>query len=153
MLQFAPVAALLPRWRERLTRTSQRAFGRLVSVLSVGETYADTWDHLEAVVILADVSVTVAHHVTASMQHAACDEGQHPARDLLELVRAELRGSLLEPPQTQLTAAPLGVLVVRVKSSGKTTTIAKLVRYFQKRRNTVLLGAADTFRAAAENLN
>ncbi len=63
--------------------------------------------------------------------------------------RAELRGRLSDPPELQLTAAPFVVLVVGVNGSGKTTTIAKLVRYFQQRGKTVLLGAADTFRAAA----
>jgi fused signal recognition particle receptor len=143
------VAALLSRWREGLTRTSQRAFGGLVSVLGASEINATTWEELEAMLIQADVGVSVSQQVIAAMQTTARNQGIRRSQDLRETLRAELRRRLPDTPALQITASPFVLLIVGVNGSGKTTTIAKLVKYFQKQGRTVLLGAADTFRAAA----
>lgn len=143
------VAALLLRWREGLTKTSQRAFGRLVSVLGASEITRTTWDELEEVLIEADLGPSVTQSVITSLQDKARERGIHRAADLREFLRQDLRARLADTPPVQLTTSPFVVLMVGVNGSGKTTTIAKLTRYFQKQGKTVLLGAADTFRAAA----
>jgi fused signal recognition particle receptor len=140
---------MLSRWREGLSRTSQRAFGGLVAVLGASEINDTTWEELEAILIQADIGVSVSEKVVASLQQKVQEQGLHRYQDLREALRLELRGRLADTTGFEITANPFAILVVGVNGSGKTTSIAKLVRYFQKQGHVVLLGAADTFRAAA----
>jgi fused signal recognition particle receptor len=68
---------------------------------------------------------------------------------MYELLRQELRAQLLIPPEINLSQQPTVILIVGVNGSGKTTTIAKLGKLFTDQGKKVILGAADTFRAAA----
>jgi fused signal recognition particle receptor len=71
------------------------------------------------------------------------------AKDLKEALRQELRRTLITPPELDFSAQPTVILIVGVNGSGKTTSIAKLGKRFTQSDKSVLLGAADTFRAAA----
>ena len=102
-------------------------------MLGANEITTTTWDDLEAILIQADMGVSVSRHVIASMQHTAFDQGLLRTQDLLAALRAELRERLPATPELDLTASPFVVFVVGVNGSGKTTTIAKLARYFQTR--------------------
>jgi fused signal recognition particle receptor len=143
------VAALLSRWREGLTTTSQRAFGRLVSVQGASEITDSTWDELEEILIQADVSVSVSQDLFDSLRRRIREHGLHRASDLGGFLRLELRPRFPDPPSLDLSVTPFFVLVVGVNGSGKTTSIAKFVRHFQQKDLSVLLGAAGTFRGAA----
>lgn len=108
------------------------------------------WDALEEDLIRADLGVPMALRILQALQERA----QHvtiTAADIGEVAREEIGRVLpLAPlPITPLPAHPKVLLIVGVNGTGKTTSTAKLAHFFKRNRHTVLLAAADTFRAAA----
>jgi len=140
---------LLSGWRAGLAKTSKAAFGQIASLLGATEINAQTWEDLESLLIQADVGLETSLSVIDSLKRVARNEGLRRADQLLEALRLELRDRLETPPNREWTGHPAVILIVGVNGSGKTTTIAKLAARFQSEGRTVLLGAADTFRAAA----
>ncbi len=140
---------IFSRWKQGLARTSKATFGRIATVLGATEITEETWDELEALLIQADMGVETALDVLDALRRRAAEEGITRTADLRGILRQELRQRLDDPPPLQLDARPYIILVVGVNGSGKTTTIAKLAKRFQAEGRQVLLGAADTFRAAA----
>jgi fused signal recognition particle receptor len=120
---------------------------RLRGLLAGGNDDA-AWDDVEETLIAGDVGVDIAGRVVNRARAA------HGAGDPLAAVRAELAALLLprEPgwsPRPAGPGEPAVVLVVGVNGTGKTTTIGKLAARYRHEGRTVLLAAADTFRAAA----
>jgi fused signal recognition particle receptor len=140
---------LFSRWREGLSKTSKSAFGRLAGLLGATEIKQEIWDELEALLIQADLGVETTADVITSLQRVVQDRGLTRADELRLALRADLRSRLIAPPAMDWPARPSVVLVVGVNGSGKTTTIAKLGRRFMEQGQSILFGAADTFRAAA----
>ncbi|HEY3905379.1 MAG TPA: signal recognition particle-docking protein FtsY [Streptosporangiaceae bacterium] len=149
-----PSAGRMVRLRSRLAR-SQNAFGSaLLSLLSSGKLDDDTWDEIEEILITADMGTGPASQLTDRLRTEVKVAG---TRDLTE-VKALLKSDLLEQVNPDLDRTlhtrphgdrPAVVLVVGVNGTGKTTTCGKLARVLIGDGQTVLLGAADTFRAAA----
>ncbi len=108
------------------------------------------WDELEENLIRADLGVPMTLRIITALQDRAT-RTTVTAEDVVEVTREEIARILpLNPPPIRpLPAKPKAILVVGVNGTGKTTSTAKLARYFTKNRHTVLLAAADTFRAAA----
>lgn len=140
---------LFSRWKDGLSRTSKAAFGQISSILGTSEINADTWDDLEALLLQADLGIETTASVLDSLKRTARTEGLTRANELLATLRQELRARLVTPPELILNHKPSVILVVGVNGSGKTTTIAKLASRFTNEGRKILLGAADTFRAAA----
>jgi fused signal recognition particle receptor len=145
------VTDLLSRWRDGLSRTSTRAFGQLAAVLGATEITPSTWEELEELLIQADVGIPTAEDVVRHIQGAARESGIRRSSDLKAALKKELLQRLSEPKTVEWASPPEVLLIVGVNGSGKTTTIAKLAKYFGDRGKKVLLGAADTFRAAAKD--
>ncbi len=143
------MAELITRWRKGLSKTSQVAFGRLANLLGATEIKQNIWEELEALLIQADLGTATSAEVIASLQLTVQERGLRRADELWSALRSELRARLAPPPPIQWTARPSVILIVGVNGSGKTTTIAKLGKYFCEAGKSVLFGAADTFRAAA----
>ncbi len=149
-----PSAGRMVRLRGRLAR-SQNAFGTaLLSLLSSGKLDDDTWDEIEEVLITADMGAGPAAQLVGHLRTEVKVAG---TRDL-DQVKALLRSDLLTEVNPDLDRTlhttkhgdrPAVVLVVGVNGTGKTTTCGKLARVLIGDGQTVLLGAADTFRAAA----
>ena len=137
------------RWRAGLARSSAAAFGRLAALLGATEITANTWEELEGLLLQADLGLETTTSILNALREAVRQRGLTRASDLRELLATELRARLVEPPTLDFTACPIVILLVGVNGSGKTTTAAKLGRYFADRGKRVLLIAADTFRAAA----
>src|SRR5215216_26530 len=137
------------KWQSGLAKTSKTAFGQLANLLGATEITRETWDDLEALLIQADLGIETTSEVLESLRLTARDQGLIRAEELLEVLHTELRARLDDPPVLQWTNKPSVIMVVGVNGSGKTTTIAKLGQTFQSEGKTLLLGAADTFRAAA----
>ena len=108
------------------------------------------WDELEENLIRADLGVPMTLRIMAALKERATRSGT-TANDIVEVTREEIERILpLNPPPIRpLPARPKVILVVGVNGTGKTTSTAKLANYFKKNRHSVLLAAADTFRAAA----
>ncbi|MBI5962184.1 MAG: signal recognition particle-docking protein FtsY [Chloroflexi bacterium] len=140
---------LFSRWKDGLSRSSKAAFGQIASMLGASEITDETWDDLETLLIQADMGIETAASVLDSLKRIKRTEGLIHANELFSALRQELRTRLESPPVLNLNHKPSIILVVGVNGSGKTTTIAKLASRFHSEGRKILLGAADTFRAAA----
>jgi fused signal recognition particle receptor len=143
------MSGLLPRWREGLAKTSRSAFGRLAAVLGATEIGESTWEGLEALLIQADLGIETTTEVIRALKQLAQEQGLTRSDELRAALRSELRGRLVPTPALELKTRPFVILLVGVNGSGKTTTIAKLARMFKDQGKSLVLGAADTFRAGA----
>ncbi|MBE0681415.1 MAG: signal recognition particle-docking protein FtsY [Anaerolineales bacterium] len=141
--------SLFSRWKDGLSRTSKAAFGQIASVLGASEISNETWDDLEALLIQADMGIETTTAVLDSLKRLTRTEGLIRANELFTALKQELRSRLVTPPALVFDNKPTIILVVGVNGSGKTTTIAKLSARYQAEGKRILLGAADTFRAAA----
>jgi fused signal recognition particle receptor len=108
------------------------------------------WDELEETLIRTDIGVPMAIRILNELRDRAT-YSVITANDVGEIAREEILEVLpASPPVIEpLAGKPKVILVVGVNGTGKTTSTAKLARYFLNQRQTVLLAAADTFRAAA----
>jgi fused signal recognition particle receptor len=143
------MAEFFSRWKTGLSRTSKAAFGRLAGLLGATEITAETWDELEALLIQADLGLETTQAVLAALKAAVKRDGLTRASELQAVLKQELRSRLMPPPPISFSDKPAVILLVGVNGSGKTTTAAKLGQRFLKQGQTILFGAADTFRAAA----
>ena len=156
-----PVAGRLVRLRERLARSGSPLGARLLTVLSRDRLAEADWEEIEEVLLLADVGAgPTAELVDALRERVRVLGVREPAtvrallrEQLLALVGTDLDRSLAVGPvgagAQDEAAHPAVVLVVGVNGTGKTTTVGKLARVLVAEGRTVVLGAADTFRAAA----
>jgi len=138
--------------QESLTKTRRTFLGRLATtLLGHGDVDEAFWEELEESLILADVGMDTTLDVVGNVRRFAESRAMRKADQVEELLRQELVRILTENQRPYLEGERKlsVVLVVGVNGSGKTTSIAKLARYHQERGDQVLLGAADTFRAAA----
>ena len=132
-------------------KTRQSFFGRIGGLFAREQIDDDLWDELEELMIASDVGVTTTEQVITRLRDWVEHGAVTDAADLRQALRDELVATLEEPePKPLLQDGVLNaVLVVGVNGVGKTTTIAKLARYWQQQRRSVVLAAGDTFRAAA----
>ncbi|GEL46057.1 signal recognition particle receptor FtsY [Cellulomonas hominis] len=155
----APVPGRLARLRDRLARSGSPLGARMLQVLSRDHLTEDDWDELEETLLLADVGAGPSADLVDALRTQARVQGlKDPAQvrallreQLLALVDPSLDRSLATAPTSGEDGArvPAVVLVVGVNGTGKTTTVGKLARVLVAEDRAVLLGAADTFRAAA----
>ena len=131
-----------------LARTSKATFGQLATLFGATEISDETWDELEALLIHADIGVDTTLNILDRLEDRVDREGITKTIELNSMLRQELRAHLDLPPRIQFAAKPTIILIVGVNGSGKTTTIAKLGKRFSNQGLQVILGAADTFRAA-----
>lgn len=145
------MSGLFTRWKAGLSKTSKAAFGQMASILGASEINNETWDALEALLVQADLGIDTATSILDSLKRFTRTEGLIRASELFSALKQELRSRLETPPELKFESKPIIILVVGVNGSGKTTTIAKLASRFHREGKKILLGAADTFRAAARD--
>jgi len=145
------MSGLFARWKAGLSKTSKAAFGQMASILGASEINNETWDALEALLVQADLGIDTATSILDSLKRFTRTEGLIRASELFSALKQELRSRLETPPELKFESKPIIILVVGVNGSGKTTTIAKLASRFHREGKKILLGAADTFRAAARD--
>jgi fused signal recognition particle receptor len=149
-----PPEGRLERLRGRLAR-SQNALGRsLLGLIGGGDLDEDSWEQVEDTLLIADLGPTVTNSVVAQLRARLASKDVHGEAD----ARAVLREVLIAELQPELDRSvralphddhPSVLLVVGVNGTGKTTTVGKLARVLVADGRRVVLGAADTFRAAA----
>ncbi|MGW4497305.1 signal recognition particle-docking protein FtsY [Micromonospora sp. NPDC004336] len=149
-----PTAGRLVRLRSRLSR-SQNVFGKgLLGLLSRDHLDEDAWEEIEDSLITADVGIDATRDIVDRLRERTRVLGTRSASELRALLAAELVNALDPTLDRSLRTAgrdgvPAVLLVVGVNGAGKTTTCGKIARVLVADGRSVLLGAADTFRAAA----
>jgi fused signal recognition particle receptor len=152
--EIAPPEGRLERLRGRLAR-SQNALGRsLLGLIGGGDLDEDSWEQVEDTLLIADLGPTVTSSIVAELRSRLASKDVQTEAD----ARAVLRDVLITELQPGLDRSvralphddhPSVLLVVGVNGTGKTTTVGKLARVLVADGRRVVLGAADTFRAAA----
>lgn len=148
-----PTKGRLHRLRERLARSNNALGKGLLSLLARDDVDEDTWEQVEEILLTADLGVAATTELMDRLRSRIQVEGARDAESVRSLLRDELL-ALVDPTmdravQTKVNGRPAVILVVGVNGTGKTTTSGKLARVLVADGRTVLLGAADTFRAAA----
>lgn len=135
-----------------LERSRSSFFGRLTDLLRRGQSGEDIWDEAEELMIGADVGVSTAMGMLERVREQV--EGNREDVDVLATLKAEVLTALQaatgdDDADDATVPKPQVFLVVGVNGAGKTTTIAKLANLYREEGKSVVLAAADTFRAAA----
>jgi fused signal recognition particle receptor len=139
------------RLRENLSKTRQALGAEIQATLFEGDLDAETWERLEEALIMADVGATTTAKVVGQLEQEAESGGLEGG----EALTARLTELLADIARTgddkiDLRPAPTVILVVGVNGTGKTTTLGKIAWHLRNELGkSVMLGAADTFRAAA----
>ena len=151
------VAELHEQTERALQRTKRGFFGRLGGIFERADFSDDLWDELEEILVSSDAGIATAEAILGAVRKRTKAEGVKQSARVRQILREELV-AVLEEPGLELPAwsrpeqPPLLILlVIGVNGAGKTTSIAKLSYAFARDGATVILGAADTFRAAASD--
>jgi fused signal recognition particle receptor len=141
---------LLRRLRENLSKTRQ-ALGSEIHATLLSKLDEHTWERLEEALIMADVGASTTATVVETLETEATDGGLTSGPELSErLIELLADTARSEHDRIDIRAKPTVILAVGVNGTGKTTTIGKLAWHLRKELGvSVLLAAADTFRAAA----
>ncbi len=144
----------LQRLRARLARSNSAIGNALLALLSRGGLDEAAWEEVEDTLLQADLGVEATNELVASLRLRVQVDGTTDPDTVRDWLRQDLL-ALVDPAMDRRVAAsrvdgrPAVVLVVGVNGTGKTTTVGKLARVMVAEDKDVVLGAADTFRAAA----
>ena len=145
----------LGRLREGLARTRENLVGRVAKIVQSRTSIDDELlDEMEEVLIAGDVGVDTSLEIIAGLRARVKAEGYQDPAMLTGLLKEEIQKRLGAPPEGENPFAlpasrPAVIMVVGINGVGKTTTIGKLAHEFVRAGNRVVIAAADTFRAAA----
>ena len=149
------VQGRLVRLRARLARSNSALGKGLLELLSRDRLDEGTWDEIEETLLLADLGPDPTNELVERLRTRVAVLGVRDVSGVRELLREELKALVDPAPGMDRTLAveqagrPAVILVVGVNGTGKTTTVGKLARVLVAEDKDVVLGAADTFRAAA----
>jgi len=141
----------LEKWINGLARTRKTAFQKIKSIITVSDVTVETCDELEGMLIQADVGIETSQSIINDLKQIIKSDKIITQDEFQQAIKNEMLKRLLPVPDTQfLQANPVVIMIVGVNGSGKTTTLAKLANFYKNSGKQVLLGAADTYRAAAD---
>lgn len=149
------VAEVHEQTERAVERTKRGLFGRIGGLFERADFDEELWDDLEEILVASDTGLATTEALLDRVKRRVRDEGVKQSARVRDILREELIATLeeprQEPPAWAWADAPerLVILVVGVNGAGKTTSIAKMAHAFKRDGATVILGAADTFRAAA----
>lgn len=133
-----------------LKKTRDSMSGAIDSVLkSFGKIDDELYDELEEILIMSDVGVATSQNIISRLKDRVRDDHLTDPSEVKGALRAITERILSGHEELQVNTKPSVILMIGVNGAGKTTTIGKLALYLQKQGKKVILGAADTFRAAA----
>ncbi|WP_309114011.1 signal recognition particle-docking protein FtsY [Saccharothrix sp.] len=152
--EIEPTAGRLERLRGKLSRSRSTLGQGLLGLLGAGDLDEDSWTDVEDTLLMADLGAAVTDQVVTNLRERIATRGVRTSDDARALLREVLTEALHPEMDRSVHALPHSgkpavVLVVGVNGVGKTTTTGKLARVLVADGRSVLLGAADTFRAAA----
>ena len=145
---------ILEQSQQGLERTRRAWFSRVAGLFRAAEVSDELWEELEEALVSADVGVAATSRLLDRVRERVDEERRADPASVLAFLKDEMVAILEDAAPPEDAAAPpeqrpMVVLVVGVNGSGKTTSIAKLAHRAAQDGRTVILGAADTFRAAA----
>ena len=149
-----PVQGRLARLRARLTKSNNVLGKGLLALLSQDKIDEDVWDEIEETLLLADLGTEPTLELVDALRERVKVEGSRDPQRVHDMLREELI-KLVDPSMDRSfipvrhADRPNVIMVVGVNGVGKTTTIGKMARVLVAENKDVILGAADTFRAAA----
>jgi fused signal recognition particle receptor len=138
--------------RSSLAKTKESIFGRISQVVARRKIDDSLLDEIEQILIEADVGVKATLRLMNAVKEKARERKLSDGSDIIQLLKEEITATLTRPDHVLLSATdpkPVVWLIVGVNGVGKTTTIGKLATYFANQNQRVIIGACDTFRAAA----
>ena len=144
--------SILDRMRKAVSRTRDNLGERLDNVLALARTIDESaLEELEMTLIASDLGVATAAEITGNLREHARRQQIRDGAELKELLKEQIRAMLDQNARKPAVvgAPPEVIMMVGVNGTGKTTTSGKLAAWYRARGKTVLLCAADTFRAAA----
>jgi fused signal recognition particle receptor len=156
--EIEPPGGRLERLRGRLSRSRSTFGAGVLGLLGAGDLDEDSWTEVEDTLLLADLGAATTQEVVERLRSELVSRGVRTAEQARTLLRDVLVDALHPemdravralPHETNGTRLPAVVLITGVNGTGKTTTTGKLARVLVADGRTVVLGAADTFRAAA----
>jgi fused signal recognition particle receptor len=140
------------RMRQAVTRTRESLSSRIEDLVSLTRTVDESaLEELESALITSDIGVQTTTEILDALRERAKHQAIEGGEELRDLLKAQLRG-ILETPQRPVAepgTPPKVTFLVGVNGTGKTTTSGKLAAWYRGHEKSVLLCAADTFRAAA----
>lgn len=140
---------IFAKWRNSLEKTRKVAFGRIANFLGTTEFTEETWEDLEALLLQADMGIETTEAVIERARERVFDEGLTQTQELKSVLKDVLHQRLDSPNYPEYDTSPTIIVLVGVNGSGKTTSAAKLAYRLSEQGKSVLLVAADTYRAAA----
>jgi fused signal recognition particle receptor len=144
--------------KDGLQKTRNSFVDRIQGVLGIGRKIdAKLLDEIEEILITADIGVETSENIIEAIKIRVKKEGHENSEDVFEILKEEILNVLIKSPSSANDAIyavdesdkPHTIMVIGVNGVGKTTTIGKLAYNYKKAGRSVLIGAADTFRAAA----
>lgn len=150
----APAAGRLARLRARLAKSNNIFSKGLLALLAQDDIDEDVWDEIEETLLMSDLGADPAMELVDRLKERVTVEGTQDPEAVRAMLREELI-TMVDPTMDRRLAAtrkddkPAVMMVVGVNGVGKTTTVGKLARVLVAEDREVILGAADTFRAAA----
>jgi len=136
---------------QSLQKTRSGILGRIGAIFQENEITPELWEELEDILIMGDVGTTTSQELLTATRERVERENIKASKDAYLVLKQEMVRLLQtdEPLHIEEPRILTVVLVVGVNGSGKTTSIGKMAAYYKRRGLRVVLGAADTFRAAA----
>ena len=138
-----------------IKRTKHLWISRVSNILKRTSLDENVWDHIEELLIAADVGMNLTSHVTEILKTKCASQKIVTTFEVIELLKYELihllgeESSVFQNMEGDNPKGPLVILVVGVNGSGKTTSVAKLAHYFKEQDKSLIIAASDTYRAAA----
>ncbi len=151
-LNEPPKQSVFDRMKQAVSRTRETLNNQIEGVLALTrEVDESTLEELETVLIASDIGVGTTTEIVDALRERARRQGIRDGAELKSLLKEQLRAILDENsrPARVVATPPEVIVMVGVNGTGKTTTTGKLAAFYRAQAKTVLLCAADTFRAAA----
>ena len=141
---------LFKKIKEGLKKTRDSVVSQIDSMLkSFTKIDEELFEELTELLVMGDVGIQTAEQITDELRVKVKKEGIKDPKEITLLLQEVVADMLRGNEELKITTKPSIILVIGVNGVGKTTTIGKLAYQYKKRGNSVYLGAADTFRAAA----
>ena len=137
--------------KEEKPLKTKSTFGtNLLNIFSRTTLDEQAWQEIEDTLIMADVGIKTTREIVQELKNNPTLKGAHSAQEGREILRNQLIESLATGDRSlNISASPSVLMMVGINGTGKTTTVGKLAHKLVKQGNKCVLGAADTFRAAA----